>query len=80
MEVDLKYLMDNSTITEEDLQYVIRRLWKDGLRGYDLMVALLAAMRNARDDKYWKTNYDVAKVASRWISSYIDYIEDDSFP
>jgi hypothetical protein len=91
MEVNLRDLMDNSEITTEDLDYIIERLMNSrngGVRCYELVVAFIEAYKRARtiSDKshgerpYYTNSANVAEHISGWCNSYINHLEDDSFP
>ena len=88
MEVNLKDLMDKSTITTEDLDYIIERLMRDGTCCYELVSAFIEAYRRARtirdkehgDKPYLKTDLQTAKLISEWVYRFINHEEDDDFP
>lgn len=90
MEVNLKDLMDNSEITTDDLDYIVERLMnsRNGLRCYELTVAFIEAYKRGRtisdkahgDKPYYTSSVKVAEHISGWCNSYINHLEDDSFP
>ena len=84
MEIDLKDLMDKSTVTTSDLDYIVERLMRDGTCCNELVGAFIEAYRRARtirdkehgDKPYLKTNLQTAELISKWVSSYIHHEED----
>jgi len=84
MEIDLKDLMDKSTITTSDLDYIIERLMRDGTCCTELVGAFIEAYKHARtirdinhgDKPYLKTNLQTAELIYKWVSAYMHNEED----
>lgn len=80
--------MDKSEITTEDLDYIVERLMNNGVCCSSLTIAFIQAYRRGRTMKdkkhgekpYYENDVEVARHISKWCYSYINDLEDDSFP